>query len=238
MKKLSAIITILIIGTSSTLIADDSISGKIVKTVVENTLAMNNVTATTIINEKKLYPNCERDLSVKPILEDWKTVRVECKGPKSWQIVLRNKLNSISNPSKTVSDHNFNEKTYLKEVKVAAIKRSISRGDVITPEDVVEISIPVNKATDIFPDYEDLIGRRAKTTIKALKPVYSRQLETYFMIGKDMKVSIIHKSKYITVQMDGIALENGQYGDWINVKNIKSGRIILAKVVAEKKVNI
>lgn len=53
-----------------------------------------------------------------------------------------------------------------------------------------------------------------------------------------MKVSIIHKSKYITVQMDGIALENGQYGDWINVKNIKSGRIILAKVVAEKKVNI
>ena len=238
MKKLSAIITFLIIGTSSTLIADDSISGKIVKTFVENTLAMNNVTATTIINEKKLYPSCESELSVKPILEDWKTVRVECKGPKSWQIVLRNKLNSISNPSKTVSEHNSSEKTYFKEVKVAAIKRSISRGDVITPADVVEISIPVNKATDIFPDYEDLIGRRAKTTIKALKPVYSRQLETYFMIGKDMKVSIIHKSKHITVQMDGIALENGQYGDWINVKNIKSGRIILAKVVAEKKVNI
>ena len=35
--------------------------------------------------------------------------------------------------------------------------------------------------------------------------------------------------------MDGIALEEGQYGEWINVKNIKSGRIILAKVIDEKK---
>ena len=38
--------------------------------------------------------------------------------------------------------------------------------------------------------------------------------------------------------MEGIALEEGQYGDWISVKNIKSGRIILAKVIYEKKVSI
>ena len=84
----------------------------------------------------------------------------------------------------------------------------------------------------------DLIGRRAKTTIRALAPVYSRQLETNFLVEEDMKVTIIYNGKHISVQMEGIALENGQYGDWINVKNIKSGRVVLAKVVAEKKVNV
>ena len=53
-----------------------------------------------------------------------------------------------------------------------------------------------------------------------------------------MQVTIIHHGKHISVQMEGVALENGQYGDWINIKNSKSGRIILAKVIAEKKVTI
>ena len=65
-----------------------------------------------------------------------------------------------------------------------------------------------------------------------------RQLETNFMIEEDMQVTIIHHSTHISVQMEGIALEEGQYGDWISVKNIKSGRIILAKVIDEKKVSI
>jgi flagella basal body P-ring formation protein FlgA len=58
------------------------------------------------------------------------------------------------------------------------------------------------------------------------------------MIEENMQVTIIHYGKHISVQMEGVALENGQYGDWINVKNSKSGRVILAKVIAEKKVNI
>ena len=74
----------------------------------------------------------------------------------------------------------------------------------ITPTDVIEISIPENKATDIFPNFKDLIGRRAKTTIKALTPVFSRQLETNFMIEEDMQVEIIHHSTHISVQMEGL----------------------------------
>ena len=68
--------------------------------------------------------------------------------------------------------------------------------------------------------------------------MYKNQLETNFMIEENMQVTIIHHGKHISVQMEGVALENGQYGDWINVKNSKSGRIILAKVIAEKKVTI
>ena len=234
------IITFLTLLNPSKLTAENKIPGNIIKKAVENTLALNNVNATPVINEKKLFPKCAHGLNVSPMHQNWKTVSVECDGTFPWKIIIRNKFSSTQNVSNLnkKSQANILEKRTIKEVKVAAIKRSIRRGDVITPTDVIEISIPENKATDIFPNFKDLIGRRAKTTIKALTPVYSRQLETNFMIEEDMQVEIIHHSTHISVQMEGIALENGQFGDWIKVKNIKSGRIILAKVVAEKKVNV
>lgn len=236
------IITFITLLNPSKLTAEDKIPGNIIKKAVENILALNNVNATPVINEKKLFPKCAHGLNVSPMHQNWKTVSVECDGTLPWKIIIRNKFSSTQNVSSfdlnKKSQANVLEKRTIKEVKVGAIKRSIRRGDVITPTDVIEISISENKATDIFPNFKDLIGRRAKTTIKALTPVFSRQLETNFMIEEDMQVEIIHRSTHISVQMEGIALENGQFGDWIKVKNIKSGRIILAKVVAEKKVNV
>mgnify|MGYP000844836126 FL=1 len=240
-RNLAIIIAFICFTTPSKLNAETGLSGKSVKEAIQHTLTLNNVSATPIINEKKLFPECAGKLSINPSYENWKTVSVKCEGNEPWKIIVRNKF---SVPAKTTQiaspslNNTISNIRIFNKVNVAAIKRSIRRGDVITPTDVTEISIPINKATDIFPDYKDLIGRRAKTTIKALTPVFSRQLETNFMIEENMQVTIIHYGKHISVQMEGVALENGQYGDWINVKNSKSGRVILAKVIAEKKVNI
>lgn len=240
-RSLAIIMALICLTTPSKLTAEIGLSGKSIKEAIQHTLTLNNISATPIINEKKLFPKCANELSITPSHENWKTVSVKCEGDAPWKIMVRNKFSVSAKASNITSPSGT--KTQLKtrkfdEVKVAAITRSIQRGDVITPADVTEIRIPVNKATDIFPDYKDLIGRRAKTTIKALTPVFSRQLETNFMIEENMQVTIIHHGKLISVQMEGVALENGQYGDWINIKNSKSGRIILAKVIAEKKVTI
>ena len=239
-RYIALIFVFLCFTTPSKLIAETGLSGKSVKAIIQNTLNFNNISATPIINNKKLFPKCEDNLLINPFQKDWKTVSVKCEGKEPWKIIVRNKFNA--SPEVGVASTNASsidrKSQKLDEVRVGAIKRSIRRGDVIMPTDVVEIGIPINKATDIFPDYVDLIGRRAKTTIKALTPVFSRQLETNFMIEEDMQVTIIHRGKHISVKMEGVALENGQYGDWINVKNSKSGRIILAKVIAEKKVSI
>jgi flagella basal body P-ring formation protein FlgA len=240
-RSLAMIFALICLTAPSKLIAETGLSGKSVKEAIQRTLTLNNISATPIINEKKLFPKCANKLSINPSHGNWKTVSVKCEGNAPWKITVRNKFSvpakasTIANSSMPKTQHKIR---LFDKVKVAAISRSIRRGDVITPEDVTEIKIPVNKATDIFPDYRDLIGRRAKTTIKALTPVFSRQLETNFMIEENMKVTIIHHGQHISVQTEGVALENGQYGDWINVKNSKSGRIILAKVIAEKKVTI
>ena len=235
------IITVILFLTPSLSNAGKNLSGKLIKQTIKSVLAQNNISAVPIINEKKIFPKCDNGLFVTPTLGNWKTVTVECKGKMPWKIIIRNKFNHTQSNQKINDNEKIPNSAYqvpFKEIKVAAITRSIRRGDVITPSDVIEISIAESMATDIFPDSRDLIGRRAKTTIRALEPIYSRQLETKFMITKDMPVTIIHHSTHVSVQMDGIALEEGQYGEWVNVKNIKSGRIILAKVIAEKKVRI
>ena len=235
------IITVILFLTPSVSNAEENLSGKVVKQTIKSVLAQKNISAVPVINEKKIFPSCDNDLLVDSTLGNWKTVTVECKGKMPWKIIVRNKFNHTQSNKKINDNEVITKSAYqvpFKEIKVAAITRSIRRGDVITPSDVIEISIAESKATDIFPDSQDLIGRRAKTTIRALEPIYSRQLETNFMIDKDMPVTIIDHSTYVSVQMDGIALEKGQYGEWINVKNIKSGRIILAKVIDEKKVRI
>ena len=240
LRLISLIIIIASFLMPSILNAEENLSGKMVKQTIKRFLAMNNISAVPLINEKKVFPNCKNDLSISPTLGSWKTITVQCKGKSPWKIIIRNKFNHTQSDKKTNNNEvkNSSYQASFKEIKVAAISRSIRRGDVITPSDVIEISIPENKATDIFPNSQDLIGRRAKTTIRAMKPIYARQLEPNFMICEDMPVTIIHNSSHVSVQMEGIALEKGQYGDWISVKNIKSGRIILAKVIDEKKVSI
>ena len=195
-RSLAIIIALICLTTPSKLFAETGLSGKSVKEAIQHTLTLNNISATPIINEKKLFPKCANELSITPSHENWKTVSVKCEGDAPWKIMVRNKFSVSAKASNITSPSGT--KTQLKtrkfdEVKVAAITRSIQRGDVITPADVTEIRIPVNKATDIFPDYKDLIGRRAKTTIKALTPVFSRQLETNFMIEENMQVTIIQQ---------------------------------------------
>ena len=51
-----------------------------VKQTIKSVLAQNNISAVPVINEKKVFPNCNNDLLVNPTLGNWKTVTVECKG--------------------------------------------------------------------------------------------------------------------------------------------------------------
>ena len=38
--------------------------------------------------------------------------------------------------------------------------------------------------------------------------------------------------------MVGIAFENGQFGEWIGVENVSSGKMVHGKIIGEKKVAV
>ena len=53
---------------------------------------------------------------------------------------------------------------------------------------------------------------------------------------KDQEVTLINRSGAIAVSMIGYALENGQYGEWIKVKNANSNKIVHGQIINSKKI--
>lgn len=122
------------------------------------------------------------------------------------------------------------------EIDVVALTRSVTRGDVITVDDVMRISVPARNVSGAFFDPQDVIGRRMKTSLAARRPVHARHLHPDFLVEEDSEVLILASAGGISVDMLGYALENGQVGDWIKVQNASSGKTVRAKIIAEKKV--
>ena len=118
------------------------------------------------------------------------------------------------------------------------LTRSLARGEVILAEDLALVPLPQNSLIGVFHNPADLVGRRVKSAVTANRPVKSHQLEVDFMVDSDSEVLIVSMGGGISVDMLGFALENGQFGDWINVENASSGKTIRAKIIGEKKVAV
>ena len=119
-------------------------------------------------------------------------------------------------------------------MNILALGRSMSRGDVIMPRDVITMAVPLNSASGVFFDPEDIIGRKLKTSVTARKPIQARHLKPKWLVEEDDEVLIQNQSGGISVDMIGLALENGQYGEWIKVQNVSSGMVVVGQIKNKK----
>ena len=55
-----------------------------------------------------------------------------------------------------------------------------------------------------------------------------------WLVEEDDDVVIQNKVGGISVDMVGLALENGQYGEWIRVQNVSSGIIVVGQIKNKK----
>ncbi len=67
----------------------------------------------------------------------------------------------------------------------------MTKGEVITEEDLEMIPITAQQNTGIFVDPDDLVGRRIKTAIHTNKPIYSHQLEPYYMVEQKNRLLLL-----------------------------------------------
>ena len=123
-------------------------------------------------------------------------------------------------------------------MNILALGRSMSRGDVIMPRDIITMAVPVNAASGVFFDPEDIIGRKLKTSVTARKPIQARHLKPKWLVEEDDEVVIQNLTGGISVNMLGIALENGQYDEWIKVRNVSSGIVIDGQIKNKKIISV
>jgi flagella basal body P-ring formation protein FlgA len=123
--------------------------------------------------------------------------------------------------------------------EVATIARPVARDEVIEAEDIrlkqMNLS-QVSPRTVMRP--EELIGKRARKSLAANTMVHAHEVETMPFVKKGDVVLIIVESPLLKITATGEALERGERGATIRVRNVTSNREIRAVVVDKKIVRV
>jgi flagella basal body P-ring formation protein FlgA len=225
------------------------ITGKYINEIVTQFLSVKGVEATPNLNPERMFRKCNGTLTVKPMFGNFQTVRVECEDTSGWRIAVRTKAASgdqdmRKTETKTISKmvkkvaRNITPKPSKKTetTRVVSLTRSMTRGDIITLDDVTFIDVSMREVVGVFLDQDDVVGRRLKSSVSVNKPVFARQLQPHWMIEKDQEVTLVNHSGAVAVSMLGYAMENGQFGEWIKVKNANSSKIVRGRIINSKKI--
>ncbi|MEL0206329.1 MAG: flagellar basal body P-ring formation chaperone FlgA [Alphaproteobacteria bacterium] len=244
-------VAIFSIGQTAYAQGTNPIFGRDINVLVAKELEAQGLQGEPKVSSARKFVNCGKALSVAPMFGSWKTVKVNCPGSAGWTLVVRTILKSTvkttKKPEKTPRDlasankRVLNQKTPSttrsqtpKMIQVLALGRSVSRDDVIMPQDVIVLSVPENSVSGFFTQANHIVGRKLKSRLSAGKPVQSRHLHPLWMVEENDEVLIQNDAGGISVNMVGIALENGQFGEWIKVQNASSGVIVVGQIKNNK----
>ena len=234
------------------------IIGADINKLVAETMLAKGLNGAPRLSKSRKFLACKNGMSVEPMFGTWKTVKVSCNDEGSWTLMVRTNLKTKvkttkkakAMPKKSTVDSRkpkvkakktveasakvVKRQKQIETMSILALGRSMSRGDVIMPRDIITITVPVNAASGVFFNPEDIVGRKLKSSVTAKKPIQARHLKPKWLVEEDDEVVIQNQAGGISVNMVGLALENGQYGEWIKVQNVSSGIVIVGQIKNKK----
>jgi flagella basal body P-ring formation protein FlgA len=209
---------------------------------INSTLAKHDINGAALVNPEQKFISCDDNLDIHPLHDSWKTLKLTCPSNDQWRLLVRVKIDTsgLSATQPIIRPQGNLAKTKKKgdyHLYAVALNRSMTKGEVITASDLELMPITAQQKTGIFVDPDDLVGRRIKTAIHTQKPIYSHQLEPYYMVEQKKPVTIAFSHQGIYVEMIGVSLENGQFGEVIKVENLSSGKTVFGKVIGNRKIS-
>jgi flagella basal body P-ring formation protein FlgA len=210
--------------------ASERINGFEIKTQAKSVVTSSGTPLDLMVSDRRTFFKCAEPLTFSPRMEnDWSTVEVNC-ASENWSTVLRN--------NRTFQIEEELEQPFdpLKS-KTVVVKKNITKGEVIT-EDHLTYSFQISD--DLpggFTTMSDIIGRKAKFNLARGAVIKTRQLEIVYPVEKGKAVLVVANNSRLSITVNAIALEAGQLGDMIKVRNSTSGKILNAIVTGEKKVS-
>ena len=227
-KNLSLLIVLNLLAPSSVL-AVDRLSGQHIKEQAAEYFTQQGLKLSLVVSDKRSFFPCSVPLDFRQRYEnDWSTVLVRC-SHENWETFIR----SISRQATVAFQRETDD---FDRLKVAVLKKNISKGQVISQEYVRFETRAERQIHGAYTDIYEVLGRKAKSNIAAGTILKARHLDTVYSVDKNDNVLVIAANKTITITTSAIALENGQVGDMIPVKNIKSDKIFKVIITGKKKV--
>lgn len=119
-------------------------------------------------------------------------------------------------------------------IPTVTVNTTLSRNQIIKEKhlEIINMEQKLHQG-DYIENPQDIIGARIKRGLKAGKPLKKKDL--CFVCKGDL-VDVIAATGAITVVTEGQALEDGLQNEWINLKNVRTGIHVQAKIAQDRQV--
>lgn len=171
----------------------------------------------------KKLPTCQRPYQVNDTQDNLpvgrQSLRVQCPDTPGWSLTTRSQITVL--------------------MPVVTVKMALAQEHVLQASDlsITTIQLAAHQA-DVLTKQEQAVGLRSLRPMRAGQPVRARLLEAVWLVRKGDKVQLTLTDGKMSVSMEGTALQNGQKGEVISIKNEKSGKIISASVSAPGRLEV
>jgi len=175
---------------------------------------------------------CGQPLKVDHPFASTDTVRVRCASP-TWQLYLQVSIK----PAKAVAASK-DQPNAMTKVTLVVPKRLLTRGTIIKPEMLEEISASARPAdTTLLRSLKDVQYAEVVRDLPAGEPVRSTDLRraTLVRMGQQVTMVVGEKSSFqVMVRLE--ALQDGAMGEQVRLKNPESGRQVAGVVTGPNQV--
>lgn len=180
----------------------------------------------------RAFPPCDATPAVTPHLGDWSTVDLTCNAP-AWVRALRIKAAKAGTWTGKAD-----EGQPAATRPAVVLTRSLSKGTTLQATDLVLADVPAAGTDTVYSDPAQLIGRVLTVHLGEGQSLQPRHLAPDYLVRKDGPVAITAGQGGFAVGMAGIALEDGEIGAVVLVRNLSSNRELRAIVAGPQIVTV
>tara|TARA_B100001063_G_C16731694_1_gene539671 strand:+ start:352 stop:1023 length:672 start_codon:yes stop_codon:yes gene_type:complete len=162
-------------------------------------------------NKKSCQQALEFSLNRSPMSQANLTVLAECNDSKPWKLYITTTFNI------------FGQVVYA--ANSVSRGRTLQKSDLELKEEIINKSYYAN-----FDDINDVIGMIAKRSIRHGSNIQANLLQAPKLVKRGDDVVIMASTQGIMIRMRGTAMQDGELGQQITVKNNQSERIVKARV--------
>ncbi len=122
---------------------------------------------------------------------------------------------------------------------VPVVNRTMERGEMIANADISLVRMNMSdQPADLASDDQTVVGKRTKQRINAGAPLRLSQIDVPPTVAKGSRVTMLFENGGLRVTAVGLALEDGQIGQDLNLKNESSGKTVRGRIIGESMVKV
>lgn len=123
--------------------------------------------------------------------------------------------------------------------RIPVLAHPMGRGEVIREADIQWVDVREEVVRrDVIANARMLIGQEPRYQLRAGAPVRTNEVQKPVVVGKNSSVTIVLRSKFMTLSAQGRAAEDGSVGDVIRVTNVQSKQTVDARVEGPGQVSV